>query len=249
MLKELAIAAVQGLTEFLPVSSSAHIALLEHLFRLFQQNLLREVVLHAATLLAVLVFFRKRIVELVKSWLQGKQLTYLGALFLGSLPAALFGLLFLDVVERTFASVRAIALFMLVNGAVLLLSAFARSRGEQISLKKAFLIGLAQALALFPGISRSGSTITAGLFLGLSPEEAFDFSFLLSIPAVSGAFLLEVLKVGSLNLRTMALPFAVAFASGLAALWLLRKIVLKGRFYLFAPYVVLIAIIALLFGG
>ncbi len=243
------IAFVQGLTEFLPVSSSAHIALLEHLFQLFQQNLLREVVLHAATLLAVLVFFRKRIISLVRSWLHGEELGYLAALVLGSLPAAIVGFLFLKIVERAFSSVRSIAIFMLVNAAVLLLSAFARSSGKEVDLKRAFLIGIAQAFALFPGISRSGSTITAGLFLGLSPEEAFDFSFLLSIPAVSGAFLLEVLKVKLLPIKVMLLPFAVAFVSGLAALGLLRKIVRRGRFYLFAPYVILIAIIALIFGG
>lgn len=247
--KEILIAVVQGITEFFPISSSAHIALLEHLFNLFKPSLLREIVLHLATLLAILLFLRRKISQLLQAWIKGEKLNYLFGLVIGSFPAAFFGLIFKDTIEQAFGSVRAIGLLMMVNSLVLLLSRKGREKEGELSWRKALLIGVAQAFALFPGISRSGATITAGLLLGLRKEEAFDFSFLLAIPAILGASLLELKEMGVESFRPYVLPFLFAFIAGYAALLLLRRIVKKQKFYLFAPYVIIIGAIAFFAGG
>ena len=249
MEKEILIAVVQGITEFFPISSSAHIALLEHLFGLFKPSLVREVVLHLATLLAILLFLRRRIWQLLQAWIKGEKLNYLLGLVVGSIPAAFFGLIFKDTVEQAFGSVRAIGLFMIINSLILLVSREGKEKEGELNWGKALLIGVAQALALFPGISRSGATITAGLLLGLRKEDAFDFSFLLAIPAILGASLLELKEMGAESFQPYVLPFLVAFIAGYIALLLLRRIVKKQKFYLFAPYVIIIGAIAFFAGG
>jgi len=245
----LLIGVVQGVTEFLPVSSSGHIALLEHWFGVFSPDLSREVALHLATLLAVLIYFRSKVWKLIVSWLRGRDLNYLLYLVVGSLPAAAVGFLGKDYIEKAFASPTAIGFFFLITSLILLSTRWARGGGENLNIPRSLLIGIAQALAILPGISRSGTTISAGLHLKIPPEEAFGFSFLLSIPAVAGAGLLEAVKVSPASILSHWQGMVVAFAAGYLSLSILGGLVKKGRLWIFSPYLFLLFLLVLIKGG
>ncbi len=246
---EILIGVVQGLTEFLPVSSSGHIAVLEHWFGVFSPSLSREVALHLATLLAVFVYFRKKIWELVFSWIKGREWDYFLYLVVGSIPAALVGLLLEDVIERAFSSLHFIAAFFFITSLFLFSTRWAKNRENRINILTSLLVGIAQALAILPGISRSGATISAGLHLGIEPGEAFEFSFLLSIPAILGAGFLELTKVPASSLFSHWQGALAAFIVGYVSLALLGKIVKKGKLWVFSPYLLLLSLLILILGG
>ena len=189
MLKDIFLAIIQASTEFLPISSSGHLALFSNF--LSQPNLYFFTVLHLSSLLAILIFTRREIATLLtfdkkyrKMWLY---------VIIGSIPAALFGFLYEDVIERTLSSFLYLGIAFIFTGVVLFLTKFAKARSE-LNGKNAFLVGLFQVLALFPGVSRSGITISSALFLGIDKEKAVKFSFLLFIPLSLGAFILELKK-------------------------------------------------------
>lgn len=248
-MKEILIGIVQGLTEFLPVSSSGHIAILEHYFGIFSGDLSREIALHLATLLAVLIFFRRKILKLIRSWWRGKDLLYLWYLILGSIPAGVIGLLFEGRIEKAFDSLRLIGVFLILTGIILFTTVFVRNNYARVTGKRSFLIGVAQAFAIFPGISRSGATIVAGVHTGMAGEEAFEFSFLLSIPAIAGAGLLELRKVGLSGIVSHWQGAVAAFVFGYAALLVLNKVVKRGKLHYFSPYLLGLGAIVLMLGG
>lgn len=181
------LALVQGLTEFLPISSSAHLILLPRLLHLPDQGLAFDVSVHVGTLLAVVLHFRKELLEILSGFLRGDERRLGLAIFVGTVPVGLFGFLGHDLVETALRSPRVIATTTLLFGLLLGLADW-QGRGtrslERLTLRDALLIGFAQALALIPGTSRSGITMTAGLLLGLSREASARFSFLLSIPVI-----------------------------------------------------------------
>ncbi len=240
MLQILILAIVQGLTEFLPVSSSGHLVLLQHWFGTAEGDLFLDVMLHIGTLGSVLFVFRREVRRLLA--LDRAALRYLLALAVGTLPAVAVGLSLRDTVAALFASPAAAAIALLVTAMILFSTRFTRERGEALPdpwqpraphLGRALLIGAAQALAITPGISRSGATIAASLWAGLPRAEAARFSFLLSVPAIAGALVLELIS-GDLPARGgwagSLLGAAVAFLVGLAAIgWTARAVV--GRFF------------------
>jgi undecaprenyl-diphosphatase len=230
LLQIVVLAVIQGLTEFLPVSSSAHLILGGRVFGWPDQGLVFDVATHLGTLLAVLVYFRRELAEMVQAWLtpartdQDRQHRAL-AVYLGvaSIPALAVGAVAHDLVEATLRDVRVIAWATIGFGVLLWLAdAYGKThrRLGQMTLGSALLIGLAQALALIPGTSRSGITITMGRFLGFSPEAAARFSFLLSIPVIAAAGGYGALRVATGDAPIDWLQFALAM--GLAALagWL-----------------------------
>jgi len=253
------LAIVQGLTEFLPVSSSGHLLvanrLLEAMGRPPVQDLLEvSIVLHLGTLAAVLVFYRREIVRLFSS---DRRLIPL--LILGTIPAALLGVLLKKVMaEEQSAQILEnvlLAGFMFPVTALLLVWAERRTPGElhynQLGWGKVLVIGLFQAVALLPGISRSGSTIAAGLSVGLRREASATFAFLLAIPAIAGAGLLEsidMLKSGSTGTPAglLAVGFFVSMVVGLGSLALLIRWVRRGRLTMFAYYLVPLGIAVVL---
>jgi undecaprenyl-diphosphatase len=194
---------VQGLTEFLPVSSSGHLVLTQALFGWGESDLLFEVTVHLATLLAVLVYYRKDIWMISRGALTGtpsvwqgmSTRSWVGLILVGSVPAALVGLGFKDLLVTTFADPYGTGLRLMATGALLFSTAPLLGKRLGIGWGQAGLVGLAQAVAILPGISRSGSTIATALHLNIDREQAARFSFLLSIPAVGGAFLLETKDV------------------------------------------------------
>lgn len=239
----LLLALVQGLTEFLPVSSSAHLAILGALSGISEGDaFVFFLVLHGGTLLATLLFFRRDLLAFAGGLL-GRDPAGLRALFLvllSSVPTAVLGLSLKGPVERAFSSPALAGLLLFVTAGLLVWSnrfpQGARSL-KDLSWKDALWIGTAQGLAVFPGISRSGATLVTALRRGLAPSEAFRFSFLCSLPAVGGAFLLEGRKAfdaANPHILDDGMGFAVAFLSGLAALALLRGAVERGRLGRFA---------------
>lgn len=237
---------LQGLTEFLPVSSSGHLVLAQSLIPGFEQpGVLFDTLLHGGTLLSVLVYFRREVQELLASLLPGgdpsrRRLALL--LVVATVPTGLIGILFKDPLEALFHAPRSAAAMLLVTGAVLWVSeVLARPRMglEGLGYGRALAIGTVQGLAIVPGISRSGSTIAAGTLLGIRGEDAARFSFLLSVPAILGAVVLQLPHVDSLEparLGAYAAGVVAAFASGLWAIRFLLAAIRRGRFRWFALY-------------
>jgi undecaprenyl-diphosphatase len=191
---------VQGLTEFLPISSSGHLALFQHFLNIAPGDLSFEVTVHVGTLIAVLVYFRRQLLELIRSVFDnslddsrraiGRKTVAL--LALGTVPAVIAGFLLRPSIERLFASPRAASGLLIVTGVWLVLLRYAQSREGAVTYQRAWWVGMAQAAAILPGISRSGATIATGIALGIKPTVAAEFSFLLSIPAILGASALSL---------------------------------------------------------
>ena len=264
---------LQGLTEFLPVSSSGHLALGQSFFNITEPTLFFDVSLHIGTLLAVAVVFfqdiRRMLVALLDLMRQGffrrdarkmisenEDIRFAFLIIVGSIPTALLGLGFKPYADTLFSSVSFVGCMLLVTGTFLWMTRTAPRQGDGImtfGVKRALLVGLCQGLAVIPGISRSGATISAGLFSGIDRETAARFSFLLSIPAIVGAEVLSLkdfMEVGaSINVTATLLGTIVSFAVGYGALVLLLRIVKKGRLHLFAPYCWALGTIAVIFGA
>jgi len=235
---------LQGITEFLPVSSSGHLVLAQALWGLGEPDLLFDVVVHVGTLLAVAVVFRSELWSLWRGLMgrdpAGRRL--LGLVILGSIPTAMIGLAAKDWFESLFASPAAVGLALLATGGLLMVTRWAPAgrRGlEQMGWGRAVLVGLAQGLAITPGLSRSGTTIAVGLLLGLERRLAARFSFVLSVPAIVGALVLELADLPAgreVALGPLVAGGVVAAVSGYLALRLLLSLVQHGRLHWFAWY-------------
>ena len=252
---------VQGFTEFLPISSSGHLVLARHfLGGVRETGILFEILLHLGTLMAVFVYFRRELSSLVLS------LTSLGAMsdddrssgrktviavIAGTMPTVVIALLFKDKFESLFESVTAVSLMLLVTGLLLFLSDMMKDRKRSnITIKDALIIGTVQGFAIIPGISRSGSTIAAGIFRGVKGEGAATYSFLLSIPAILGAVVLHAKDLNALPSGSLA-PYMVGVAasaiSGFLGITVLMKIVSGRKLKFFAFYCWVVGISSLIY--
>lgn len=238
---------LQGLTEYLPVSSSAHLSIYQHIAGNLTNCLTFDLVLHLATVLATLIYFYHDIIDLICGFFSGftklggpkKEGWYFGwAVIAGSVPTAVLGLTLKPLVARAAESMPAVGFALLVTSAMLFIISRVHTGNRKITITTGFLIGIAQGMAVFPGISRSGATLFAGLILGLSAEEAFRFSFLLSVPAILGAGLLEALSLSDFSAVsiTWSAGFVTSFIFGLAALAVLHRVVVRGRWLCFSLY-------------
>ena len=244
---------IQGLTEFLPVSSSGHLALGQSLLGIGDDDLTFEVVVHAGTLLAVLVAFRQRITSIVVDCgrRQRDAWTIVGLLALGTVPAGIIGLLFESTIEGVFSHPAAVGGFLVLTGLVLWTTHRRAGTRRDVRTADAVWIGLAQALAILPGISRSGLTISTGIWLGMEATEAAAFSFLLSVPVILGA---SVLKIGGLlsspptgeALFSLVTGFVLAFFSGLVAIRWLLALLARGGLDRFAWYCWAVGLLAII---
>lgn len=267
-IEALVLGVVQGLTEFLPVSSSGHLVLFQHFFGLVEPELLFDISVHVGTLLAVLVVFYRDILQILDALVRLPGLVRSaggwGALFTGHpeirlmamimsgcIPTALLGIFFAKVAEQLFGTLWLVGAALLVTGTFLWFTQRQKTVGRpigQMRLKDALIIGLIQGLAIIPGISRSGATISAALYLGVDRELAGRFSFLLAIPAILGALVLgldgEAFHT-DLPLGTIVLGSLTAAFVGYLALVVLLKMVKKGQLYRFAPYCWLVGITAI----
>jgi undecaprenyl-diphosphatase len=242
---------IQGLTEFLPISSSGHLAVAQHFLPGFHQpGLLFDIILHLGTLLAVLIYFRSEVALLLRglipneSGAQGRRLIIM--LALGTLPAVIAGLTLGPVIERSFTNIAVVGVGLLVTASLLLVSKRFNRNGTRdgrtlndVSTTDAVLVGVVQSAALVPGISRSGSTIVAGLGRGFSRETAARFSFLLSIPAILGATLYELPKARLLTEDAVSgyvVGFLASFLIGYIAIAIVLRCLEHRKFYAFGYY-------------
>ncbi len=250
---------IQGLTEFLPVSSSGHLTLFQYFSGRHDlaANMLADIAFHFGTLLAVIFFFRHDLLPYFTpaGWRDSARRKIAMLIIVGSIPTAAIGILFKDLFKSMFAMPSIVAAALFITGLLLLLAEklkkSAASELAGFSFFRAMIIGIAQGLAITPGISRSGSTIAAGLLLGLKGEEAARFSFLLMIPAVGGATLLEAKDAFAAGLPAAIDPVGLAIGTiaaaitGFLALKLLVFIIQKQKLSFFAYYLFFVSIISL----
>jgi len=245
LIEVLILAIVQGITEWLPISSSGHLAIVQQYFGL-NVPVLFDVILHVGTLLVVIVVFRKDIVKIFRAVArldfkteEGKLALYI---ILGSIPTAIIGFLFEETIESFFSNLTVIGYAFIATGVILYLSKLPKNKNRLLNYLDALLIGTAQGIALIPGISRSGVTISTGLLRQVKKEKAFQYSFLLFIPAVIGATVRTSVKewhnlaVADIDVASIALGLIVTMVVGYVFLRLLRKIIVKERFHVFAYY-------------
>lgn len=251
---------VQGLTEFLPISSSGHLVIGRALFGLERPDLVFDALVHGATMLAIVTYFRGRLAGFVR----GRSPTYVGKLAVGTIPAVIVGLVFRGPIERAFGEPVLVVGTLAMTGTALL-SLYrvpqerwqSRPEGREGPLRggaaaeptwwSAWWIGCAQAVAILPGVSRSGSTIVAGIWVGLVPAAAAEFSFLLGIPAIAGAVVLQSLDMGEPIRHGQGSEYVlgamVAFASGLASIYLVFRLLARREFRWFGFYCWAVAIV------
>lgn len=243
---------LQGLTEFLPISSSGHLALGKYF--LGQNNeagLTFEIVVHFGTLCSILIYYRALIADLLKSGVgflaapkekkDDPQVKMILFVLVSMIPAFIVGFTLKDSVETIFDSPFLVSVMLIVTGCILFTTKFAKEKQEKITLGKSFVIGLAQAFAMIPGISRSGSTISTALYFGIKREDAANFSFLMVIPVIGGAMLLQILDlmelgIDAVHIQSLLVGFFTAFVSGYFALKYLIVILKKKGFHYFAYY-------------
>ncbi len=259
-IEALVLGLIQGLTEYLPVSSSGHLTIGAALFGINgEDNLTFTVAVHVATVLSTLVILWKEIAWIFKGLFAGKmndETRYVVNILVSMIPVGIVGVFFKDKVEEVFGSgLFIVGCMLLLTATLLAFSYYAKPRQkEKISVKDAFIIGLAQAAAVMPGLSRSGSTIATGLLLGNKKERMAQFSFLMVIPPILGEALLDVVKamkggaeaaVGDISLSALAVGFLAAFVSGCIACKWMINIVKRGKLIYFAVYCAIVGAIVI----
>jgi len=254
ILKSIILGIVQGLTEFIPVSSSGHLVLLEHFLGFKKVGIFFEVLLHFSTVVAILVVFSRRVGKIIKAvftsrirmkgghWIvSDKNLELFFYLLWASIPAAIVGIFLKSKIEKLFSSPVLVSVMLLLTGVVLFSTRFIKiKKFRKHNAVSSTLIGIAQAFAIIPGISRSGATISAGLWGSISREDSAEFSFILVIPAILGAMVIETKEAAvSIQEGLIGIYLAgaiAAFIFGLISLIVLLKIVKKGKLHFFAYY-------------
>ena len=271
-LEALFLGLLQGLTEYLPISSSGHLTLGQNILGITEpkQILPFTVLLHVATVLSTIVILHKEITWIFKGLFKiapkendlslmqrlNEQQRYAIAIIVSMIPVGIVGVFFKDAVEATFSSMLVVGCCLLFTAALLSFSYYAKPRQkENISVKDAFIIGLGQALAVLPGLSRSGTTIATGLILGNSKQKMAQFSFLMVIPPILGEALLETIEMfevgisasfGGISITSLVVGFLAAFISGCIACKWMISIVRKGKLIYFAYYCLAVGLLTII---
>lgn len=256
-LEVIVISIVQGLTEFLPVSSSGHLVLTSSLFGVHEPGITLEIALHFGTFMSVLVVFWKDILNILTAFFtqiwhirkipenyrnnESFRLSLL--VIISMIPAMLAGILLRDMLEGLFESVQAVGVALIVTGLLLFFTQWAPRLNKRAGIGSIVLMGIFQAFALIPGISRSGSTITAGLLAGLDREKVAKLSFIMALPLIVGATIMEIPQIShgeGVAFLKLIIGMIIAFISGIFALKWLIRVLIKGRFSSFSYYCVLL---------
>lgn len=259
---------VQGLTEFLPVSSSGHLVLVEQLLHVQKSNdITFEVFVHFGTFLSVVAVFWKDIIAIIRSFFEAfvpfrlnkeyyreqehfRLATYI---LVGSVPAAIVGLKYEDAISEAFTDPKLVAVMLVITGLILFLTGLVKPiEGKKVNFASALVIGIAQAVAVIPGISRSGSTISSALYQKIEPYHAARFSFLLSLPVIAGATLLKTKELivnggAAEGFPALFVGMVVAFASGYFAIKFLLRIMERGKLRWFSLYCLIVGVLGILF--
>lgn len=260
LIKAIILGVIQGATEFLPVSSSGHLVLGSHILGFSEQGIVFDVMLHLGTLMSVMVVFRKELLLMVQapfSWLRGEAdedirfyLLWDVYVVIATIPAVLVGLFFKERIELLFTSVTVVCVMLIFTGIMMITARHIPDRGCKINSPRAFLIGCGQAFAIIPGISRSGTTIFIGMLLGVNRETVARFSFIMSIPAILGAAVLNLGEVishppGADQVIIIGAGTAAAAFTGYLAIILLLDIIRKNRLQYFGYYCMAVAAVGL----
>lgn len=245
LLKVILLAVIQGVTEFLPVSSSGHLVLSKHFLGLdATQGATLEIVLHSGTLVSILVYYGKHISQLAVGVLHGEKsaVRFVLLVLLGCIPAIIVGFSLRGQLEEAFMHPEFVSCTLMVTGVFLIGTHFAKPGKKQIGWVNGLIIGLAQAAAMLPGISRSGSTIGTARFLGIEPKEAAEYSFLMSAPLLAGVSLLALLDLcengntSGNSVLELGLGFFVSAVVGYFSIKWLVSLLQRGRFWRFGIY-------------
>lgn len=243
ILKYILIGFIQGITEFLPVSSSGHIVLFGSLFEL-DNLLLLSVVAHIGTLFAVIFCYRKQIVELIKKPFNPTNL----CLIIATVPTVVMVLIFNNFLEANFSS-HVLVWGFLLSALLLAVADFKKTNNKPINKRNALYMGIAQGLALLPGISRSGATLTCGLLVGVEKQKALDFSFLMSIPVIIASAVYESFKLFScqltINWLGIIIVMITSFVFGILSIKIMLKLVNKNKLIYFSFYLILLSLLIL----
>ena len=257
---------LQGITEFLPVSSSGHLVVAQALLGIKKTGISFEIFVHFGTLMSIFVMFRKDIgamaaaffkiirnpKNIVVSYRSDKQFKLLVIILISTIPAGVIGILFKESFEMLFSSPKQVGYAFIFTGILLFSTKFAITRSAEIGIGNALIIGFAQAFAIIPGISRAGSTIGAGMLRGISGEEAARFSFLLAIPVIAGATLLQVIDIYEYGLKELSLTVAAvgiisSFLTGIFAIRLLMGVLKRGKLHYFSWYCIALGVVTIFF--
>ena len=255
-LEALILGIIQGLTEFLPVSSSGHLEIAKVLFgdnTIPQESLTFTVILHFATALSTMVIFRKEVFEIIKGLFQfqwNDESKFTLKIIISMIPAVIIGLMFEKQLEAFFnGNLLMVGFMLLITALLLLLADKAKNTDHNVSNKNAFIIGISQAIAMLPGISRSGATISTSVLLGVDREKAARFSFLMVVPLIFGKVAKDLMggeiNFQSENFGSMGIGFIAAFISGLIACSWMISLVKKSKLHYFAIYCFIVGIIAI----
>lgn len=246
---------IQGLTEFLPVSSSGHLELAKFFLgdqSVAEESMLMTVVLHAATALSTIVVFRKDILDIFRGLFEFKNneaASFSLKIIISMIPAAFVGLFFEDIIESLFSQrIALVAGFLIITGLLLLLADRAKHTEKKVGYGAAFIIGIAQAIAILPGISRSGATISTSVLLGVDRGRAARFSFLMVVPLILGKMAKDMLDgalVETAHPLALFVGFLAAFGTGLLACTWMIKLVKRAQLSIFAVYCFIVAVIVL----
>jgi len=257
LIKVIVLGLIQGITEWLPISSTGHLKIFEHILDL-TVPIVFDVILHVGTLIVVLVFFRKELGKILSATahldFKNEDGKMVPLIIVGVVPTILIGLVFGWLIEDVFQTILPIALAFLVCGLVLYSSRIGKEKTDSINYPTAIMMGIVQGIAIVPGISRSGVTIAIALLLGIKREKAFEFSFLLSIPAILGALCLTLytefgkLTAANLGFGEIIMGAVVSMLVGYLALKLLWKTLAIEKFYLFAFYCWLFGLALIMLG-
>ena len=269
LIQAIVLGIVQGLTEFLPVSSSGHLVMTQTLFGITENNLSFAIILHLGTLFAIIIAYHSAVFNMIKQFFlmigdlftkrsfnltESKYRYYIIYIIVATIPAGIVGVLFSDLISEAFSSVVLISFTFALTGIILLVGERIGKSNEgtieKLGAKKAFIVGLFQMLAITPGISRSGTTMTGGLFMGLKKEDALEFSFLLALPAILGSLLLEfsevVIAIQTISPLYVLAGFLSAVVVGYGSIKLFNAIVKKGKMIVFSCYLWLLSIVLII---
>ncbi len=257
-LEALILGLLQGLTEFLPVSSSGHLELGKVVLDIeAKENLTFSILVHAATVLSIIVVFFKDLRALAEGLFRfewNEETIYTFKIAVSMIPVAIVGIFFMTEVESVYTgNIVFVGSMLLVTASLLLLTYLARSKDKDVTWRDAFIMGIAQAFAVLPGISRSGATIATGLFLGVRKDLVTKFSFLMVLVPIIGATFFDIIRDSdpsqvTIGLVPLIIGFVAAFLSGLFACRVMLSVVRKGKLIYFAIYCIIVAFTAIFFG-
>jgi undecaprenyl-diphosphatase len=245
---------IQGITEFLPISSSGHLVIFQKIFGLKEAPIFFDIILHLGSLLAILFYFKDRISKLISGFIkkEPESLSIFKLLVVGTIPAVIAGVLFENKIEAAFNSLKAVGFGLIITSLFLFSTRFVKKQNRQLSQLKwldALIVGIFQAVAIVPGISRSGSTIVSGLWRGLSFQTAFAFSFYLAIPAILGAVIFKVKDIAVYSTNDFlfgVIGMLISAIVGFIALGFLENILKQSKFVWLGIYCLLVGLVIIL---